>query len=547
MCVRARARERKKTLPVREMEGFMTSTIEDLPNELFFVVFSYLKTEMILQTFSDLNQRFQCLVQQLTHQLVLSSEPTGKSMKSIENGIECLTMSVEWIPKIFSEGYSYANLRSITIYSKNHHWRMELIIDNHSPVLTVISALNILEKCSLIQPVSNLVQSTPVKTSNVSKWASNIYELITKKIFRNRKTDSCEKVSPCAAIQRLWIDDCSEMNLVNICELTPELRYLKLWLRSSPRIQYNPVDSMMKNVLLNYLEELDVKVGDSPALNCVRGLIYQCRDSLRRISLDFGDRLMIDGTILEGLLSPLSAIETISFISRFSMGKVTMSDLLSSFQSQWWLDPQRPSVLIHQVNFDDALVVSVPSSYPRILKDFRFSTDLRSWRLNRGTCTNGGIGVKNLFFATRQPITLEFLRFIHQIFQSPKQILEFRYWGLTFEQDYFQNSLPHLVLPHVTQLNITYINGLTPLTLILWFHLAPNIRILRINYLTYSEIIEWITDLEDSSLLVDSKVKMMFERISRIRTTSLCYNCDQKLRENLYIRLSRIFPNALID
>ena len=534
----------------------MQTRIEDLPNELFIVIFSYLAQEMVLQTFSDLNQRFQALIRQLTHHLVLSSDTNAeKYIKFIADEIESITMSIELIPRLFSGGYSYANLRLVTIYS-NNDWRVELVVENHSPVLTIVSVLNVLEKCSLNsieQPLSNLIQServrgmirsSQVKSSNMPKWISNVYSLVTNQIFRNRRSSQIEIVSPCSAIQRLWIDRCSGSNLANICELAPELRYLKLGLRSS---RENPVVSLI------YLEELDVKVVDLQALNYARQLIYQCRDSLRRICLNFGNNLRIDGNILESLLSPLNAIETIAFISRFPMGKITMSNLLSSFQSQWWMDPQRPSVLIHQVNFDDALVVSIPSSFPRVLKGFRFSTDLRSWRVNRGTfqsLINGGIGVKNLFFATTQPISLEFLRFIGRIFHSPKQIVECRYWGLTFEQEYFQNSspsIPNLLLPNVTQLNITYINGLTPLTLILWFHLAPNIRILRINYLTYSEIIEWITDLEDSSLLVHLQVKRMFERISRIRTTSLCYNCDERLRENLWIRFSRIFPNVLID
>ncbi len=125
--------------------------LEELPNELFLLIFSYLKSDMVIQTFLDLNQRFQSLILQYSRHLVLSADidPNWikKRMLSIENNIQTITLNIKLIRSVFFGKYSYPNLHSITLYS-SIDWQVELDTENESPAVTIVSALNVLEKCS---------------------------------------------------------------------------------------------------------------------------------------------------------------------------------------------------------------------------------------------------------------------------------------------------------------------------------------------------------------------------------------------------------------
>ncbi len=127
------------------------SRLEELPNELFLLIFSYLKSNMVIQTFFNLNQRFQSLILQFTRHLVLSTDTDSnwikKYMVLIKNEIETITLSIELILSVFSGKYSYPNLHSIIMYL-NIEWQIELNIENQSPMDAIVSALNVLRKCS---------------------------------------------------------------------------------------------------------------------------------------------------------------------------------------------------------------------------------------------------------------------------------------------------------------------------------------------------------------------------------------------------------------
>jgi hypothetical protein len=66
---------------------------------------------MVIQTFLNLNQRFQSLIFQFTRHLVLSTDIESswikKYMVSIKNDIETITLSVELITSVFSDEYFY--------------------------------------------------------------------------------------------------------------------------------------------------------------------------------------------------------------------------------------------------------------------------------------------------------------------------------------------------------------------------------------------------------------------------------------------------------
>ena len=146
------------------------SCLETLPNELFLLVFSYLKSDMIIQAFLNLNQRFQSLIFQYVRHLALPLDihPNWikENMFSIHNEIETIKLSVNLIASVFSNTYSYSNLRLITLYF-NDKWQVELNVENDFPFAAIVSSLNVLAKCSFEGTQQFITQ--PVGSSQVTK------------------------------------------------------------------------------------------------------------------------------------------------------------------------------------------------------------------------------------------------------------------------------------------------------------------------------------------------------------------------------------------
>jgi hypothetical protein len=254
-------------------------------------------------------------------------------------------------------------------------------------------------------------------------------------------TNDIDDILPCSAIRRVWIFECDEQKLWKLCHLAPELTYLKVWLRPSNTLNHNLGTTPEGINPPAHLIELYIKVTDMQSFKDIKLLIGRCQGSIRRITLDLGEDLMIDGRKLETLLAPYTSLEDISFISQFSKKQITISDLLSSFQSEWWLDTRRSPVLIHETHFNHILAISIPCPFSNLLKNFQFSSDLRSWHLNKGKLDSlliGSIKTNKICLSSKQPISLEFLKFAARIFYSGKQMLECNFWGLMFEEEFFK-------------------------------------------------------------------------------------------------------------
>lgn len=126
-----------------------SSCLEKLPNELFPIIFSHLKLNDTFQGFFDLNQRFKSLILEFTRHITLL--PTDKLdwiekfLPSIEKTIETIKLDPSLIRNVFTYKYSYPNLRSVIICSKNRYsWLMELNVENQSPLIDIFYALEVL-------------------------------------------------------------------------------------------------------------------------------------------------------------------------------------------------------------------------------------------------------------------------------------------------------------------------------------------------------------------------------------------------------------------
>lgn len=107
-------------------------------------------------------------------------------------------------------------------------------------------------------------------------------------------------------------------------------------------------------------------------------------------------------------------------------------------------------------------------------------------------------------------------------------------------------SIVATILPNITGFKITHVNGLSPLTLAIWLLLAPNVRMIEIEYLTLSETMEWVSELEDALKMSDQRLKNILQRIRRITISSACYNWLERNQFQICTALSKIFPTATI-
>ena len=235
--------------------------------------------------------------------------------------------------------------------------------------------------------------------------------------------------------------ECDEESILKLYALAPELTYLKVWLCSPRTRAYRPIPTPTRIVPPTHLVELHVNVINVESFENVKLFIKYSQAPLRQLTLNLGQDLMVDGKNLEALLTPYTLLENFSFMSQFAKKQVNIPDLLRSFQSEWWLDTQRPPVLIHETDFKDILIASVPCSFTNIFKSFQFSSDLRSWHLNKETLDSRLIyftRTRKISFSSKQLLSLGFLQFAGRIFCSQKQILECNQWGLISEHELFQ-------------------------------------------------------------------------------------------------------------
>ena len=246
---------------------------------------------------------------------------------------------------------------------------------------------------------------------------------------------------PCSAIRRVTIFGCDEENILKLYALAPELTYLKVWLRSSRIPTYHSTPVRAQITPLTHLVELNINVIDLKSFENVKLFINHSQISLRQLTLNLGQDLMIDGKALEKLLVSHTSLENFSFICQLSKEKVNVPDLLQTFQSEWWLNTQRPPVLIHETDFDAILITSIPCSFSNVFENFQFSSDLRSWHFNKENLDSRLIRftkLRKICLSNKQPINLEFLQFFAHTFCSEKQILECNRWGLIFEHELFK-------------------------------------------------------------------------------------------------------------
>src|ERR1700722_33107 len=127
-----------------------SSNLETLPNELFFLIFSYMIQADIVHAFFGLNCRFNSIVMECIRHFKISEKTPAdwfvKYMPWIQNAIEIISLNINSVPYVFSCTYSYQNLRSV-ILKNRYNATIKLNIENYAVLDAVVSCLDLLRIC----------------------------------------------------------------------------------------------------------------------------------------------------------------------------------------------------------------------------------------------------------------------------------------------------------------------------------------------------------------------------------------------------------------
>jgi hypothetical protein len=120
-----------------------------LPNEIFLLLFSYMKQSDIVRAFFNLNQRIDLIVLECIRYLNLCKDTEFiwfvEHIPCIGNQIKTVRCNVESVPDLFSSTHLYSNLHTVILHSES--FDVCLNVENCSPLNIIISCLNILQLC----------------------------------------------------------------------------------------------------------------------------------------------------------------------------------------------------------------------------------------------------------------------------------------------------------------------------------------------------------------------------------------------------------------
>jgi hypothetical protein len=239
---------------------------------------------------------------------------------------------------------------------------------------------------------------------------------------------------PCPAIERLSIYVWNVQDWICLCGRTPNLTHLKIIYDVGENLGVNLHPTTTTTLISgpSYLTDLDIIFGyNAVSLEPIEWLISQCQSSLKRFTLSSSDFNKIDGKRLETLLEPCRKLTKLSFDIDFDSDEIDMMEILRQFHTDWWLDVNRPPVFLHQNNTGRILIVTMPCTS---MKYVRLAADPNMWLLNKGQLGSSLIHFSKVTSISisnnnQQPITLDLLRLISQMFPSSNLCLKFTFWN----------------------------------------------------------------------------------------------------------------------
>ncbi|CAF4020500.1 unnamed protein product, partial [Rotaria sordida] len=406
-----------------------SSCFEMLPNELIFMIISYLNSPDLVQAFLGLNRRLNMIVFESTRHFNFSSNITRQwllqSLPHVENFVETMFLDTHLIPTIFPCTYLFLNLRTIIIkYSSP--FTVELNVKNYSAIGAIVSCMNVLRICRMLPSDE-----------------TNKFLLFSGNFFLNNDRQALHVANslPCPAIVRLSVEECTIQDMLSLCALTPNLTNLKI---SSLRSKHHHNNSSFLSAFIaqpTHLSQLHITIDEINFLSVdlITKLISSYQSSLEYVTLIvYTSRIIFDGRCLEALFQPCQHLKKLVFMLDYKTKEENILEHLYQFQSDWWLNDRQPPVFIHRNPDGHTFFCSMPCVYPLSLT---VSSDLKKWLINKGNLDPRLIyftKVKEINFVDnyKRPITLDLVHFIGRMFRSCHQELSFTCWKLVLPNEF---------------------------------------------------------------------------------------------------------------
>ncbi|CAF1332928.1 unnamed protein product [Rotaria sordida] len=308
----------------------------------------------------------------------------------------------------------------------------------------------------------------------------------------------------------------------------------------------------MKSITNLHIETVDRDMN----FNSIKQLIYCCHSSLQNITLIAYDIYGFNGQTLEKLFQTCKKLKKFAFLIEYygDNENVDMTEQMHQFQSDWWLDDCRPPVLVYHDNRNYRVIASMPCSSS--LHSLTLSINPNMWPLNKGHFDSAYIyfsRVTSIYFINnnQQPIHLNFLQLISQVFRSRIEYLEFKYWGFKYPRTLYELLINTTVmtpcLPGIRYLKMSSSdwNGLDGMTLIIWLLLASNVREF---YLPGTNNADKLQLGEELNVLftIDSRLRTISTRIERVIINWSFDQNDDQTKPEVFDLFAQIFPKAII-
>ncbi|CAF4853112.1 unnamed protein product [Rotaria socialis] len=492
--------------------------LEALPNEVFFLFFSYLNQSDVVRAFFNLNQRIDSIVLESVRYLNLpeNTEFTwfDKYIPYIGTQIEMITCHVGSVLCLFPSNYLYPNLHTVILLS--HRFRVGLNVKARSPFNTIVSCLNILRLCGFWR--NDDIEHPLLLKRNITMESQE------KRISALLKSTLCLEMQHISLV----VDD--EQMWVYLCNLTPNLNYICIKHGETDDVQYMHSAITPSVTRLECLTRLhiDFYAYDTDFM-ALRWLIESCHLTLQEFQLTSDSSSPVNGRFLEELLQPCRHLKTLSFfIQTDERVQTDIVEQLCHFQSKWWLDECRPPVLVHSNGQNRFTFASIPC-IQRSFYLIELPADPKMWLLNKEHID------PSRFYFTKPGI----------------EDLTFDYWGFSsphilFKQLISQTTKKTEVLPSLKHLciNLSKCDGPRGVTLMIWLLLAPNIEKLILKEMTIENQLNLAVELSEL-LTIYPFLRSTCGRLDQVTLFYASYTNVPQIQQKLFILFSAIFPKAI--
>ncbi|CAF2928084.1 unnamed protein product [Rotaria sp. Silwood2] len=307
----------------------------------------------------------------------------------------------------------------------------------------------------------------------------------------------------------------------------------------------------MKSITNLHIETSDRHMN----FDSIKRLIHCCHSSLQHITLIAYDIYGFNGQTLEKLFQICKKLKKFDFlIEYYHHENVNMTEQLHYFQSNWWLDDCRPPVLVYRDDHNYSIMASMPCLSS--LHSLSLSINPDMWPLNKGHFDSVQIyfsHVTSVYFINnnQQPVLLDFLYLISQVFRSRVEYLEFKYWGFKYPRTLYELLINATemapCLPSIRHLKTSSSdwNGLNGMTLVIWLLLASNIRALYLPEMNNADKLQLGEELS-ALFTIDPRLKTISNRIERV---AINWSFDQngdRTKPEIFDLFAQIFPKAII-